>query len=152
MKRIELGQAIGVLANLAVLVGVLLLVLEIRQNTQALQNEVDVAITSIGTATVHLVADNAELSELLVRARTQQWGEFSPVEQFRVARIFDSLTTRFELQFRLYQRNGEQLQRSDWVFPEDLLRQQSFKTWWQLEGESNAHPDFRDFMDVSLGE
>ena len=55
MRRIEVGQLITILANVAVFVGLVVLVLEIRQNTEALRNEADVAIWSIGSQTASLV-------------------------------------------------------------------------------------------------
>ncbi len=58
MRRIEVGQLITILANGAVLVGLVALMLELRQNTQALRNEADMAIWSIGSQTAGLVADN----------------------------------------------------------------------------------------------
>ncbi len=146
MRRIEVGQLITILANVAVLVGLVALMLELRQNTQALRNEADVAIWSIGSQTAGLVADNREIAELLLATRTQELTEFSPIEQFRISLIFQMLVDRFELQFRLSERNGEMLQRVDWVFPEDILEQQSFKTWWQ-SNRHIAHPDFRTYLD-----
>ena len=146
MRRIEVGQLITILANGAVLVGLVALMLELRQNTQALRNEADVAIWSIGSQTASLVADNREIAELLLAARTQDLTEFSPIEQFRISLIFQMLVDRFELQFRLSERNGEMLQRVDWVFPEDMLEQQSFTTWWQ-SNRHLTHPDFRTYLD-----
>ena len=146
MRRIEVGQLITILANVAVFVGLVVLVLEIRQNTEALRNEADVAIWSIGSQTAGLVADNREIAELLLAARTQDLTEFSPIEQFRISLIFQMLVDRFELQFRLSERNGEMLQRVDWVFPEDMLEQQSFKAWWQ-SNRHLTHPDFRTYLD-----
>ncbi len=146
MRRIEVGQLITILANVAVFVGLVVLVLEIRQNTEALRNEADVAIWSIGSQTASLVADNREIAELLLAAQTQDLTEFSPIEQFRISMIFEMVMDRFELQFRLSERSGEMLQRVDWVFPEDMLEQQSFKTWWQ-SSRHLAHPDFRTYLD-----
>ncbi len=146
MRRIEVSQLITILANVAVFVGLVVLVLEVRQNTQALRNEADVAIWSIGSQTAGLVADNREIAELLLATRTQELTEFSPIEQFRISLIFELLVDRFELQFRLSERSGEMLQRVDWVFPEDMLEQQSFKTWWQ-SNRHIAHPDFQTYLD-----
>ena len=41
MKKLDLGSLLGVLANIGVLVGVLLLVLELSQNTQQLRLQLE---------------------------------------------------------------------------------------------------------------
>jgi hypothetical protein len=149
MKKIDLSQVIGIAANVGVIVGIGFLVVEVGQNTAALQNEADVAIWSMGSQTAGLVAETPELAELLVRARSEPWREFSDVEQFRIELIWDNTVSRFELQYRMYKRNGDVLQRGDWLFPESLLGQGSFNEWWG-SWKGAADPEFREYLDSFL--
>jgi len=67
MKRLDLGQIIGVSANLSVLAGILLLVFELNQNRDMMraQTRHDIASEFVGLMTA--VAENAELANLIRR-------------------------------------------------------------------------------------
>lgn len=49
MKRIDLGQTIGILANLGVLVGILLLVYELAQNREMIRSQTRQSIAELLT-------------------------------------------------------------------------------------------------------
>ncbi len=67
MKKIDLGQSVGILANVGVLVGILLLVYELGLNRQMMraQTRHDLAEAIVGQLT--LLATDGELAELIAR-------------------------------------------------------------------------------------
>lgn len=82
MKKIDLGQAIGILANLGVIAGILLLAYELQQNNALMEAQGRFNRLSIVNAAWGSWAEDADLTELRVRAGK---GEIlSEVEQRRV--------------------------------------------------------------------
>ena len=85
MKKLDLGQTVGILANLGVLVGILLLVYELNQTrdmTRAqTRNELSQGLISI----VLDLADDAETTSLILRGDNGE--ELSPVERARYTNL-----------------------------------------------------------------
>ncbi len=145
MDKLErMNQWLTLVTSLGVIAGLLVLIIEISQNTIAMQNQVDVEIWAQGTGGYLL--ENPELVELSVRAVSEPWDSFSPNEQFRMRILWSMTVDRAELQFRLRQRTGELLTSDNIVFPEQLLSQDSFKTWWEQTQRYNYPPEFVDFF------
>jgi len=65
MKKIDLGQAIGIVANVGVIAGLAILIYELRQNT--LVTELLAAESTLTSATEQnrLIIENPEIAELL---------------------------------------------------------------------------------------
>ena len=77
MKRIELGQAIGILANIGVLGGLLLLVFELRQNNELMAAEGRFNRLTMVSAGWGSWAVDGDLTELRVRAgNNEELNEF----------------------------------------------------------------------------
>lgn len=146
MKRVNSIQIIGVLANLGVVVGLVVLIYEVNQNTTSLRNAADIAIASIGSNQASLVVEYPDFAEIWIRAKTQEWSSFSPVEQERLSVFWSMLVDRLELQFILYARNAEVLDHNKIIFPESLLYQATFRSWWKLN-KGTYHPDFVIFFE-----
>jgi len=114
--------------NVGVLLGLVILIQEINQNTTAIENEIDSAIFLDGGAGGLAIVENADLAELLVRSEAEAWGSFTPVEQQRLGGIWAYALDSAELQFRLRNRSSEKLTADNIVFPELMLSRHSFKT------------------------
>ena len=151
MKIDNLNSWLTLSANVVVILGLAVLIYEVRQNTQALQNETDVAIWSLGSAQASLAVQDADLAHLLIRARTEDWSALDPIEQERLTIFWGMLVDRLELQYRLYTRTDSTLDEGSIVFPEQLLRQPSFRRWW---GENSYiyHPEFQTYFEKLLDE
>ena len=149
MKNIDYGQIISATANIGVIVGLGVLIYEVRQNTQALQNETDVAIYSAGSAQNSLLVQDPVLTELLMRAQNEDWSSLSPVERRQVSVWYYLLLDRLELQYRLYVRNAVDLDPETIVFPQRLLSNANFIAWWESSSFS-YQPDFVVFFDSLL--
>ena len=66
--------------NFGVIAGLGLLVYEISQNTQALNNDINVAIYSMAADNGRLLIESRELRDVLERATTEEWSE-SPLRK-----------------------------------------------------------------------
>ena len=72
MKKIDLGQAITILANLGVIGGILLLAYELRQNNELIAAEGRFNRLTIVNQAWGAWADNGDLAELRVRAANNE--------------------------------------------------------------------------------
>ena len=99
MKIEKLNHWVSIFTNTAVLMGVIALAYELKQNTLSLQDETDVAIYSTATNISLLVANSQELSELLVRAENTKWAELSRIDQNRLGSLWGAWLDNAELQF-----------------------------------------------------
>ncbi len=82
MKKIELGQAIGILANIGVLGGLLLLAFELRQNNELMAAEGRFNRVTIVNAAWGSWAVDGDLTELRVRA-----GNNEELNEFELRRV-----------------------------------------------------------------
>ena len=78
MEKINIGQAIGILANLGVLGGVVFLGVELRQNTRAVQLTAAESYLSGGSALDLRIVQDPELASLLMRDQSSE--PLTPVE------------------------------------------------------------------------
>ena len=69
MKKIDLGQAITILANVGVIVGIGFLAVEVNQNNALLRNEARYNLHLARTAEIEQLALNPGLGELWAKAR-----------------------------------------------------------------------------------
>lgn len=69
MKKIDLGQTIAIVANLAVLIGILLLVLELNQTSQATEGQTRNDIANQQISLILQRAINPALADLNMKAR-----------------------------------------------------------------------------------
>ena len=67
MKKIDVGQTIGILANLGVVAGILFLVVEIQQNTESLQAEMRFNQSERTTDAVEQFVSNPQLVSAYVK-------------------------------------------------------------------------------------
>ena len=151
MKKIDLGQTIGIFANLGVLVGILLLVYELNQNRQMMQAQTR---SSISDALVDIqiqLAQNPELADIRMKVAA---GE--PLTDLE-ARLFRDLQTgywRYRDNVHYQYRNGlfeegEYLAlREAWRI---ALNSELVRTTWC--GRRVRHsPDFAEEIDTLLDE
>jgi len=124
--------------NIGVIIGLVLVFYEVQQNTLALDNGADIAIWSIGSQTAGLVVESSEVAQILTRFETEPWGNFSKEEQTRLNVLLGLLLDRLELQLRLFERRGEVLDRDNIVFPEYLLKLDTFKIWWKYQKQNDG--------------
>ncbi len=69
MKKIDLGQTIGVLANIGVIIGILLLVYELSQNRQMMKAQTRNEIAQSTYELLTLSIDNLSFQSTMRRGR-----------------------------------------------------------------------------------
>jgi len=89
MKKIDLGQAITILANVGVVAGIVFLVYEIRQNTAQMRADAGYSINEAVDSLNRSVYEDREFAELLLQAQ-ESFSEMDRVDQARIASYFFS--------------------------------------------------------------
>jgi len=146
------NQWITIATNIGVILGLVVLIIEVNQNTTGMEDQIDAAIWSNSNGGF-LIAENADLAALLVRTKTEPWDSFLPVEQERIGIMWGYAIDSAELQFRLRNRRGEKLNADNIVFPERFLSQGSFKTFWLQAQKTGVYPpDFVSFFNAYISE
>ena len=86
MKKIDLGQAITILANTGVIAGIIFLGVELQQNNELMAADARYNRLNIATESMTILAENPDLAEFLLRANA---GEvLPPHEQARLDYYF----------------------------------------------------------------
>ncbi len=119
MKKIDLGQTIGVLANIGVLIGILLLVYELSQNRQMMKAQTRNEIAQSTYELLTLSIDNLSFQSTMRRGRAGE--ELSEDEQFQFERYHNGWFRFWEnvhYQYRngLYDETEFSKQREAWAF------------------------------------
>lgn len=83
MKKIDLGEAVTIIANIGVIVGLVFLTFEIRQNTAQMRAEAAYAIHQDVQRLNQAIFSDTAFSELLVKAETQ-YESLDVAEKWRV--------------------------------------------------------------------
>lgn len=117
MRRIELGQALGILANFGVLIGILLLVYELGQNRQMMRSQARSAISDTLVSIVFGEAMNEGFAEISVKARTGE--QLSPVElerfeSYQIALWRYRENVHYQYRNGLYEPSEYEPQRDTW--------------------------------------
>ena len=82
MKLEKLNQWLSFAANVGVLLGIVFLVLEMQQNTAAVQSATVQAITDSSADALHAVALYPDLAQLRVKGE-EDYGSLSDIERFQ---------------------------------------------------------------------
>ena len=135
----------GLLTNIAVLVGLVFLVVEIDQNTRVQRNDTDVAIHSLAVEASLMVAETRELAELIAKAESTEWNDFSRAEQEQLGNYFAALVTTASLQYGLFRRNDEPI--DNIMFPEAILGFAVWSGYWEVD-RALFPPEFVSYIDV----
>jgi hypothetical protein len=80
MKKIDLNQSISILANLGVIVGLIFLTYEVRQNTAQMRADAGYSINEAVDALNSSIYQDKDFAALLLRAE-QTFNELEPVDQ-----------------------------------------------------------------------
>ena len=94
MKKIDLVQLLGLLANLGVIAGIFLLVLELNQNRDLMRAQTRNELSAELNTLLGLTIGDAELSDIVVRANAGE--QLAPTDAYR-------LNSRNELVFRYWE-------------------------------------------------
>ncbi len=82
MKKIDLGQTIGIVANIGVIAGILFLAVELRQNNNLMIDEAERARAESRRQSWALLADNGELAAIMIKERDGE--QLTAAEEFQL--------------------------------------------------------------------
>ena len=137
MKKIDLGQAIAILANVGVIAGIAFLAFELRQNTQAVELASAQSYLTGGSELDLRVATDRNLASLLISGDSQQ--PLDPVEQLQLERFTYAVFRQWET--AQYLNSIGALDESLWLayrqeIKKLLLRSRSTQEYWRSNSES----------------
>ena len=89
MKKFDLSKATSIVANLGVIIGLLFLGYEVRQNTSQLRADAGYSINEAVDALNRSVYQDSDFAALLMQAE-QSFSELEPVDQARMVAYFFS--------------------------------------------------------------
>ncbi len=124
MKKINLGQTLQILGNIAVVVGILLLVYELSLNRQMMRAQTRTAISEGLTSYLTTMGSDAQLASLYLRGHAGEASTFgeelSVDEAGRYGLLIQALISYFEnvhYQYRngLYDESEFNAQRNAWA-------------------------------------
>ena len=153
MKKIDIGQSISLFANIGVLIGIALLVFELRQNRAMTAAEIR---NSIAETTATLIRDEAMNTEILELSSKGLAGEpLEPLEQNQFELFWSAYFRMWEnanYQYRvgLYDEVEYEAQRRTWL---RLLENPGLlQVWCSRRGRGAVSEPFAAEMDQQLGE
>ena len=97
MKKIDLGQTLGLLANVGVIAGIVFLAIELHQNNELLEAEANLELARNRISANETLLANGELATAFLRGLEGQ--ELSALDQFRLQRFYISVFTRWEWEY-----------------------------------------------------
>ena len=132
MKKIDLGQAISIFANVGVIAGIVFLGIELRQNNELSRAEAQRARAAIVSENFRSVTENPEIASVLLR--DSQGESLTDLELFQARSFWLSTLTTAELIYAQsipseLPRTVQRLRRFSSTYPEYR------KVWSEREGE-----------------
>ena len=147
MDYSQLNEWLTLAANLAVLVGIVFLIIEIRQNTELHKSDSRKAILSNDQASLLVALDHHDIFHKL-----GQNEPLSQADQYRLSFIFAiDLRNR---EFEYFQYKGGSLDEKTWKSYKDLILMnhatERGRIWWEKVGRELVNPSFCEMVDEML--
>ena len=144
----QLGSIGSIISGIAVVISLIYLDIQIRQNTEAGRTSTYQSIVSdFGTMNNNL-AGNPELSHMFVYA-LENYHEFNDQEKARISQMFFQIFRMFENMF--YQQKKGYLDQDLWIGWKRLMltyfARPGFQTWWEHRRVVYAEP-FVQFLET----
>ena len=144
MKKLDVGQIVSMVANVGVIAGIFLLVIEIRQNNELMAEQQRYNRLSISIGTNELVLENQSLAELLVKGVAEGIDQLTPAERLQFQHLESRILKAQEWSFRELPR--QELPIEQW---KDNTRRES----WPIACERTKNqfdPEFVQFVENEI--
>jgi len=147
MKKIDLNETIQTIANVCVVLGIVFLALEVRQNTQAVRSATVQALSEQTYETARLALENPEIREAIFAARRN---ENLTEDQEEIMNLVFNASLRVRQNRYLQDRLG--------ILDEDvsselgaggIYRMALFRDYWAEERDRYS-PGFQDYVERVL--
>lgn len=150
MSKLERWLTLG--ANLSVVVGIVFLVLQMRQNTEAIRSQTRDSITEKQMEYAGWIATNRELADIFRRGR-QNLGQLDPTQITMFSLLAGAILREGENSHYQYERGLFTAEEYDarWVRYEDLMSDLGFQQYWASQREVFS-PSFREAIDRIVAE
>lgn len=150
MKKIDLSQAITILANLGVIAGIVFLAFELQQNTQAVRVASAQSYLAGGNGLDFQIATDAEFADLVIRGDDAE--SLSPTDKLRLERWNYAVFRQWETAYYLHKIGA--LEDELWVayrheVHKILSRSPAMQRYWS-EGRASFTTDFQELVDLLL--
>jgi hypothetical protein len=150
LKKLDLAQTVGLLANLGVIAGIVFLAIELRQNNELLAAQARVARFEMrATDATRAQYENPELAETLRKNRNNE--PLSPTEEVIVDRYQRQVLLNWQFVYIEYV-NGlldrEEILDSAWR--ETFNNTPGFRQHWSRSKDSSFRPDFVQFLEENI--
>ena len=150
MKRIDLGQTIQILANVGVVAGIVILAIEIQQNTRSL--EVGAYQELIGQIGDFIEMQSREPEVALMARATTSLSDLTGEEGVKVGAYFYTVARLGDLAYYQYQRGLLSTERLESVVGplNDRVCLPFFRQFW-AQSNYNFVESYRDYVDAKIG-
>ena len=148
MKKLDLGQVIGIVANVGVIAGIVLLAIELNQNNALLRNEARYNLHAARTEEIEQTVLNPELGDLWFKTAGGQ--TLTASERRRVSQMMLGRFVRWEWYYEQYR---------DGLIAQEVLPVQAWRTIlsdgpiileiWRQQS-SLLTPDFVEWMEENV--
>ena len=139
---------LSIIANFGVLVGVIFLAIEMRQNTEAINGQSRQAIFAGSQEELFKFLEYPELTVLLASTET----ELSPEQKVQIDSLLTSALRAREFAWRQY--NAGILDQDTWDTELEVIRilvgSERARNWWQSAGVVQFNGVFRDIVSNSI--
>ena len=137
----ELAAIGEIVSSVAVIISLVYLAIQIRQNTEAERTSTYQSIVSDFGALNNNMASTPELSDMFVRG-LEDFNQFNPSERARISQAFFQCFRYFENMF--YQHHRGYLDEEIWVGWKRLIltyySRPGFQTWWEFRKDVYSEP------------
>jgi hypothetical protein len=147
MKEIEPAQIAGLVANIGVIFGILLLAYELRQNNDLMEAEARLSRTNMVVDAWRLTAVNGELTEL--RARERRGEELSEGETRQVDAAVMAVFVLVAWTYGEMQEGSPELDQARAVQRYNFARFPEYPRVWE-ERKTTFNPAFVQWMDDNV--
>ena len=134
-------------ANLGVLVGIVFLIIEIKQNTELHRSDSRKAIVSNDQASLLVALENHDIFQKLGNSEP-----LSQADQYRLSFIFAIDLRNREFEYLQYK--GGSLDENTWKSYKDLILMnhatERGRVWWEKVGKGIVNPTFGKMVDEML--
>jgi len=154
VKKIDLGQTLGILANLGVIAGIVFLGIELQQNNKLLRAEAIGTVLETRLARQDQVLSGVDLAALLQRNETQE--TLSPEDMIRMHASRAQGLIGWQRDYFLYKEG---------ILPEEYFRANfsvmrsaifseggvwSGRDNWEMWSTTSSSPDYREFVEQCI--
>ncbi len=147
MKKLDLGQSLGILANVGVIGGILLLAYELRQNNDLMAAEARFNRLAIVSTAWARLAENGELTELRLRADNQE--TLTEVEQRRVDAALMGVFVFLEWTHRELSSDSPEMRQVRTIMRGNFANNASYRDVWEVRNNAFS-PDFVRWMEENV--